>query len=103
MKFDEMEMSDELVTAENLKKLGYVRTAVVLERNFRQSHSHADLNALYVLLSSIEDDKEVYMETLKALSKDMRACVISWAKRVNDTIFPLSMKNNSKEDEGNSL
>jgi hypothetical protein len=39
MKFDEMEISDELVTAENLKKLGYIRTAVVLERNFRQSHN----------------------------------------------------------------
>lgn len=103
MKFDEMEISDELVTAENLKKLGYVRTAVVLERNFRQSRSHADLNALYVLLSSIEDDKEIYAETMKALSKDMRACVISWAKRVNDTIFPLSMKSNTEDDNASEM
>ena len=91
------------VEAKDLKKIGYVRTAVALERSYRQSHSQFDLNALYVLLSSIEDDKEIYMAAFQALTKDMRACVISWAKRVNDTIFPLSMKNNTKEDDGKSL
>lgn len=103
MKFDNMEIDDKILDAHGIKKLGYVRSAVVLERAYRQSHSHADLNALYVLLSGIEDDKDIYMETLNALTKDMRACVISWAKKVNDTIFPLSMKNNSKEDDGNSI
>lgn len=86
--------------AKDLKKMGYIRMAITLESKFRKTHSDFDLNALYVFLSDLEDDKEMYNSAINCLSTDVVKCVVAWAKKVNDAIFPLSMKSNvSTTDE----
>ena len=86
------------IDAKALKKLGFVSTAKLLEEEIRKTRSNEAINALYVLLTELEDDKEMYNEVTKVLNKGVLKCVIDWADHVNDTIFPLSMKNNTEDD-----